>query len=100
MDWFHENSGRPTPVRKYRKWSSSRELFREQTIIHEAVHLTHCGMEDLDTAVTIGAPECVAQFVVATNGKSLDPRFVRRCGYIDTCGRFPKDIFKRCRQTR
>jgi hypothetical protein len=52
-----------------RFWIPKHVKFREQTIIHEAVHLTHCarGDEDRGVKVSIGSLECLAQFVVATN---------------------------------
>jgi hypothetical protein len=76
-------------------WSAAHAPFREQTIIHEAVHLTHCagGVEDTARAASIGSPECLAQFVVATNAKKLDPHFVSRCGFTKRCG----PVSKECR---
>jgi hypothetical protein len=77
-------------------WNKAHAPYREQTIIHEAVHLTHCGREDETIGVTIGSPECLAQFVVATNGKKLDPKFLGRCGYSKKCGKWPKAVKKMC----
>jgi hypothetical protein len=57
--------------------------FQAQTIIHEASHLTHC-TED-KTGRTIGVAECLAQFVAATNGSPLDPRFTDRCSASNRC---------------
>jgi hypothetical protein len=68
-------------------WSNEHAEFREQTIIHEAVHLTHCAPHGTtERATGIGWPECLAQFVVATNGKRLDPGQSHRCGFITRCG--------------
>jgi len=68
-------------------WSNAHAPFREQTIIHEAVHLTHCAPHGTtERATGIGWPECLAQFVVATNGKRLDPGQRRRCGFTKRCG--------------
>ena len=85
-------------------WSPAHAKFREQTIIHEAVHLTHCATHkrvrpgerverDIERATGIGWPECLAQFVVATNGKTLDRGQRRRCGFTKRCG----EISKGCR---
>jgi hypothetical protein len=72
-------------------WTDAHAKFRELTIIHEAVHLTHCAAaEDEGTRVTIGSPECLAQFVAATNGKPQDPAFRLRCGFTNKCGPIPK----------
>jgi hypothetical protein len=51
--------------------------FQAQTIIHEASHLTHCN--DKHRGHTIAVPECLAQFVAATNGSWLDSEFVKDC---------------------
>lgn len=68
-------------------WSDAHAQFREQTIIHEAVHLTHCAPHGTtERATGIGWPECLAQFVVVTNGKRLDPGQSRRCGFTKRCG--------------
>ena len=68
-------------------WSNEHAQFREQTIIHEAVHLTHCAPHrTTERATGIGWPECLAQFVVATNGKRLDRDQSRRCGFTTRCG--------------
>jgi len=73
-------------------WNSEHAPYREQTIIHEAVHLTHCAAnEDEGRRVSIGAPECLAQFVAATNGKKLHPEFLGRCGLTKKCGPIPKE---------
>jgi len=72
-------------------WYPLNARFREMTLIHEAVHLTHCAAtEDEGTRVTIGSPECLAQFVAAVNGKDLDPAFKGRCGWSSKCGTLPK----------
>jgi LAS superfamily LD-carboxypeptidase LdcB len=78
-------------------WNGAHAPYREQTIIHEAVHLTHCagGEEDTRRGVSIGSPECLAQFVLATNLKNLDPLFVDRCGFTNRCGTVPKQHFAR-----
>jgi hypothetical protein len=76
-------------------WSHAHAEFREQTIIHEAVHLAHCAPHGTTTRATgIGWPECLAQFVVATNGKRLDPGQSRRCGFTKRCGA----VSERCRK--
>jgi hypothetical protein len=77
-------------------WTAAHAKFREQTLIHEAVHLTHCAAtEDEGTRVTIGSPECLTQFVASTNGKPLDPQFRLRCGFTTKCGGpIPKDCLK------
>ena len=73
-------------------WNADHAPYRELTIIHEAVHLTHCAAkEDEGSRVSIGSPECLAQFVAATNGKKLDPEFVGRCGLTKRCGPIPKE---------
>ena len=74
-------------------WAPERARYREQVIIHEAVHLTHCagGVEDTATGVSIGSPECLSQFVVSTNGKTLDPVKAGRCGFTTRCGRVSKE---------
>jgi hypothetical protein len=72
-------------------WDPAHAPFREQTIIHEAVHLTHCAPHGTtERAIGIGWPECLAQFVVATNAKRLDPGQRRRCGFTKRCGDIPK----------
>jgi hypothetical protein len=72
--------------------------YREQSIIHEAVHLTHCagGIEDRRIAVTIGSPTCVAQFVAAANGMKLDPSAGFPCGTTGRCGAVPADHPEAC----
>ncbi|MGA7393492.1 MAG: hypothetical protein WBW78_12630 [Terrimicrobiaceae bacterium] len=79
-----------------RFWNPGHAKFREQDLIHEAVHLTHCAAaEDEGTRITIGSPECLAQFVASTNGKPLDPEFRLRCGFTTKCGGpIPKDCLK------
>jgi hypothetical protein len=79
-------------------WSDAMAPYREQAIIHEAVHLTHCagGIEDRRIAVTIGSPTCVAQFVAATNGKKLDPFEGFPCGTTNRCGAIPADMPENC----
>ena len=77
-------------------WTDAQAPFREQTLIHETVHLTHCAAaEDNGTRVSIGSPECLAQFVAATNLQELDPDFVGRCGFINRCGPIPPQQFGR-----
>jgi hypothetical protein len=72
-------------------WTHAHSPFREQTIIHEAVHLTHCAPHGTtERATGIGWPECLAQFVVATNGKRLDPGQSTRCGFTKRCGPIDK----------
>lgn len=72
-------------------WTAAHAPFREQTIIHEAAHLTHCDHDTPNTiAVGIGWAECLAQFVAVTNGKNLDPDTVAACGFTRTCGGDPK----------
>jgi hypothetical protein len=80
-----------------RFWNKDHAPYRAQTLIHEAVHLTHCaaGTEDTARGVSIGTPECVAQFVAATNGVKLDPEFVGRCGFTNRCGAIPRDAMRR-----
>jgi hypothetical protein len=58
--------------------------FQAQTIIHEASHLTHC-TEDR-RGHTIGAAECLTQFVAATNGSPIDCNFANRCARTSRCG--------------
>jgi hypothetical protein len=68
-------------------WTAAQAPFREQTIIHEAVHLTHCAPHgNIRRATGIGWPECLAQFVLATNGKAIDPNQNLRCGFTSRCG--------------
>jgi hypothetical protein len=72
-------------------WTQAQAPFREQTIIHEVVHLTHCAPHGTTQRATgVGWPECLAQFVVATNGKRLDPGQSRRCGFTKRCGAIDK----------
>jgi hypothetical protein len=80
-------------------WTELKTPYREQVIIHEAVHLTHCageGKEDEAIAASIGSPTCVAQFVAVTNGKKLDPDEAFPCGIAGRCGAVPKDIPRNC----
>src|SRR5215470_9649536 len=44
-------------------WTPAHAPFREQTIIHEAAHLTHCDHHAAPIEVGIGSAECLAQFV-------------------------------------
>jgi hypothetical protein len=81
----------PTPERVIHLcppfFTNAHAKFREQTIIHEAVHLTHCAPHGgAERAIGIGWPKCLAQFVVVTNGKMLDPGQSRRCGFTKRCG--------------
>lgn len=74
-------------------WTHAHARFREQTIIHEAVHLTHCAPHGgTQRATGVGWPECLAQFVVATNARPLDPGQSTRCGFTDRCGPVPKEV--------
>ncbi|HEY2148242.1 MAG TPA: hypothetical protein VGH32_09915 [Pirellulales bacterium] len=57
--------------------------FRAQTLIHEASHITHCNVAE--TGRTIAVPECLSQFVAATNDGPLDPNFVDRCVRTGRC---------------
>jgi hypothetical protein len=57
--------------------------FRAQTLIHEASHITHCNVAE--TGRTIAVPECLSQFVAATNDGLLDPNFVDRCVRTGRC---------------
>jgi hypothetical protein len=89
-------------------WADGHTPYREQTIIHEAAHITHCdGGEDSPdegVGVSIGFAECLAQFVVATNWGKLDPFHTPHsgpprpgdqiCGYTSKCGAIPKDVLK------
>jgi hypothetical protein len=102
----HAGACIPTPDRVIHLcppfWSDAHAPFREQTIIHEAVHLTHCAphgtcaQSTTQRATGIGWPECLAQFVVATNGKRLDPGQRRRCGFTKRCG----PVSEGCRQDK
>src|SRR5262245_6388316 len=76
--WIAGTLTNGTPVR-----ADVHAEFQAQTIIHEASHLTHC-TGDL-RGRTIGAAECLAQFVAATNGSWLDPRFVDLCVGTERC---------------
>ena len=58
--------------------------FQAQTILHEASHLYHCTADARGSS--IGVAECLAQFVAATNGSPLDPRFEGRCAVTNRCG--------------
>jgi hypothetical protein len=84
-------------------WSDAHAPFREQTIIHEAVHLTHCAshqspppgpQHNIERATGIGWPECLAQFVVATNGKRLDRGQRTRCAFSKKCGQVSESCKK------
>lgn len=57
--------------------------FRAQTLIHEASHITHCNV--VERGQTIAVPECLSQFVAATNGSPLDPNFVDSCVGTGRC---------------
>jgi hypothetical protein len=57
--------------------------FRAQTLIHEVSHITHCNVAE--TGRTIAVPECLSQFVAATNGSPLDPNFVDSCVGTGRC---------------
>ncbi len=57
--------------------------FQAQTIIHEASHLTHCNHKH--SGSTIAVPECLAQFVAATNNSPLDPTFITSCATTNRC---------------
>ena len=61
--------------------------FQAQTIIHEAVHLTHCAPHGtIRRATGIGWAECLAQFVAATNDGPIDPDFAASCSTTTRCG--------------
>jgi hypothetical protein len=100
----HDGKCIPTPDRIIHLcppfWRDEHAPFREQTLIHEAVHLTHCAPHGTcansttQRATGIGWPECLAQFVVATNGKRLDPVQRGRCGFTKRCGA----VSEGCRQ--
>jgi hypothetical protein len=79
-------------------WNDGHAPFREQTIIHETVHLTHCGEHgDASIGVSIGSPYCVAQFVAATNGRALDPGTAGGCGFTNHCGPIlPGEMRRNC----
>lgn len=72
-------------------WSAAHAAFREQTIIHEAVHLTHCarGAEERAQRTGIGSPRCLSAFVMATNAKKVNTA-VGECGFTNRCGPVPK----------
>jgi V8-like Glu-specific endopeptidase len=77
-------------------WSTMQASFREQWIIHEAAHLTHCDEHgDPPFGVSIGEPYCLAEFVVATNGKPVNPGITKNCGYTPRCGPIPQDAIRR-----
>jgi hypothetical protein len=69
--------------------------FQAQTIIHEASHLTDCDLNERDHSIAV--PECLAQFVAATNGSWLDPNFVKRCIGTKPCRQPPAgvEVFER-----
>jgi hypothetical protein len=71
--------------------------FQAQTLIHEASHLTHC-TEDFDRARTIGGPECLAQFVAATNNSPIDPCFMHFCPCEGAPGRPSADELQRIKK--
>jgi len=57
--------------------------FQAQTILHEASHLFHCTTDARGSS--IGVAECLAQFVAATNGGPIDPKFAARCATTRRC---------------
>jgi hypothetical protein len=59
--------------------------FQAQTILHEASHLYHCTVDARGSS--IGVAECLAQFVAATNGGPIDPKFAARCVPTKRCAR-------------
>ena len=70
-------------------WTSDHAPYREQTIIHEAGHLTHCDAEENTIGVTIGSPWCLSMFVVDANTMELNPAFRTNCGFTPKCGPIP-----------
>lgn len=77
-------------------WSISNAHFREQWIIHEAAHLTHCDEHrDPPFGVSIGEPYCLAEFVLATNGRPVHPGITKNCGFTPRCGAIPPDVMHR-----
>ncbi len=85
-----------------RFWDPQRADFREEIIMHEAAHITHCDAgedsPDEGIGVSIGFAACLAQFVVAANGKRLNPDHTPRsavnpgeqiCGFTNRCGPIP-----------
>jgi hypothetical protein len=77
-------------------WSSEQAPFREQHLIHEAAHLTHCDPHGTtQVAASVGWAECLAQFVVATNGKKIAPGWEGQCGFTKRCG----PVSKGCRKS-
>lgn len=79
-------------------WGLELASFRAQVLIHEAAHLTHCDEHRKPpSGVSIGEPYCLAEFVVATNGKPVDPRSTGPCGFTSRCRTVPQDaIDRRC----
>ncbi len=71
----------------------SRSVSGEQTIIHEAGHLTHCDAEENTIGVTIGSPWCLSMFVVDANSMELNPAFRTNCGFT------PKQLRPQFQQT-
>lgn len=77
-------------------WSKEFEKYREQGIIHEAVHLTHCAEHVDDTTYTsIGSAVCLSEFVMATNGRELIPNPATPCGFTNRCGAVPANARER-----
>lgn len=77
-------------------WGVDVAPFREQVIIHEASHLAHCGEHrNPPFGVSIGEPYCLAEFVLATNGKPVNPRNKGFCGFTSRCGAIPSDAMRR-----
>lgn len=70
-------------------WTPAHAAFREQTLIHEAGHLTHCDLEESQAGVSIGSPWCLSMFVVDANGEPLNPAFINSCGRTPKCGPIP-----------
>jgi hypothetical protein len=64
--------------------------FQAQTIIHEASHLYHCSADV--RGASIGVAECLAQFVAATNGSPIDPKFRTRCAISSRCARLAPTV--------
>lgn len=77
-------------------WGIETSPFQAQIIIHEASHLAHCGGHRKPPfGTSIGEPYCLAEFVVATNGKPVHPRITKFCGFTPRCGTIPPDAMQR-----
>jgi len=62
--------------------------FQARVIIHETSHLYYCSADTTaeKPGFTIGAAECLSQYVAATNGSPIDPGFEGQCGETTVCG--------------